>query len=500
MKLRKTTAVLLLAAALTSALSACGETTTAPSADTQKAGENNTEPVTEAVTEARAAADVPEKDYGGHNFVFYITGNTENNWKKNDFIAEAETGEALNDARFQRNVTIEDRFNVKISTYEDYNGNSNNGKGPGYQAISKAVMAGDMSYDACMISSYDCATLAYSGYLYDLNTMPYLDLSKPWWDQKINRDLTIAGKLYYTTGDISTADNDATCAILFNKSIVNEHDMESPYELVRNGTWTIDRFAAMCTDIAADLDGDSKFTDQDRFGAIIWDDTMMGIVNACGTKCCTVNDKGVVELTLSNERTTTMFSKFADTFFDKSVSYAYQRTSYDITTPVNMFSNDQALFFMQLLDLVTYFRDMKTDFGILPFPKLDDAQEEYFETIGSWHSVFLCAPTAQEDAERTGIILESMAAESLNFVTPAYYEKTLVGKYVRDDESSEMLDIILSSRVYDLGWFYQVGGYNERIMDLWRQYKTDFVSMFEKYKAKSEKDLTKINDSFAALE
>ena len=36
-------------------------------------------------------------------------------------------------------------------------------------------------------------------------------------------------------------------------------------------------------------------------------------------------------------------------------------------------------------------------------------------------------------------------------VIPAYYEKVLKGKIARDDESSDMLDIIYSSRVYDLG-------------------------------------------------
>ncbi|MCQ2433181.1 MAG: hypothetical protein MJ175_11315, partial [Clostridia bacterium] len=346
----------------------------------------------------------------------------------------------------------------------------------------------------------DCATLAYTGYLNDFYTTPYIDVTQRWWDQKCNTDLTVADKLFYTTGDISTADNDATCAILFNKALVSQFDLDSPYELVKSGKWTIDKMAAMCQDVSADLNGDGKYDTFDRYGATIWDDTMMAIINACGTKCATANSKGEIELSLLNERTISMFEKFTDTFYDKTVSYAYQRTSYDITDPINMFANNQSLFFLQLMDLVTYLRDMNTDFGILPFPKLDEQQSEYYNTIGSWHSVFLCIPTAQEDVERTGAVLESMAAESYNKVTPAYYEKTLVGKYVRDDESADMLDIILATRVYDLGWFYQIGGYNERIMDLWRKYSKDFTSMYEKNLAKAEKNITKINESFAEIE
>jgi hypothetical protein len=85
-------------------------------------------------------------------------------------------------------------------------------------------------------------------------------------------------------------------------------------------------------------------------------------------------------------------------------------------------------------------------------------------------------------------------------VTPAYYDITLEGKQLRDDESAEMLDIILGSRVFDLGQFYQVGTLNEQIMNLFRNNKKEFVSMCEKFSKKATNDLKKINDAFAAME
>jgi len=47
-----------------------------------------------------------------------------------------------------------------------------------------------------------------------------------------------------------------------------------------------------------------------------------------------------------------------------------------------------------------------------------------------------------------------------------------------------------------LGWLYQIGGYNERIMDLLRSFKGDFISMYEKNLSKAEKDIEKINAAF----
>ncbi|MHC1693923.1 MAG: extracellular solute-binding protein [Eubacteriales bacterium] len=490
-KILKMTCAVLSAVTVSSLFAGCADkqaniTTTVPPQDT----------TVQSTTEGKLLPDLPEDaDFGGHEFVFLITGNTENNWKKNDFFAESENGEAINDARYMRNTYVEDKYNIKITTVENYGGDA--GTGPGFQAIKKSVLAGDYSYDAGMIKGYDTCTLASGGFLTDLNDLPYLDLSQPWWDQKANKDLTIKGKMFYTTGDISTADNDATYAILFNKKLVQEYSLPNPYELVSNGTWTMNKFAEMAKSVSKDLNGDGKYDKNDLYGAIVWDDTMMGLVNAAGEKCCTIDDEGQIQLTFYNDRVQKMFEEYTSVLFDKTVTYAYQRVSYDLTDPIAMFSGNQSLFFLQMLDMVSNFRNMETDFGILPWPKLEESQAEYGHTIGSWHSVFMCVPAVMENPERTGIILEALAAESMYTVTPAYYEKTLIGKFVRDEDSRAMLDIILSTRVYDLGWYYQIGGYNEEIMHLFRNYKSDFLSMYEKCLSKAEKNIQKINDAFS---
>jgi len=485
-------------------LAACGgskntEDTTAAPEVTTTALDAVTTTEAPAETEDVAVANVPENaDYAGHVFTFLIGGNIENDREKNDFAAEQMTGEALNDAIYNRNLMIEEKLGVKIETFEEYD-SSKSGKGKSYQRLNTAYMANDTTYDAAMISGYDVSTLAYTGYLYDMNEVPYIDLSQRWWDQKVNQDLTVGKRLYYTTGDISTADNDATCALLFSKTLVEQHNLENPYELVENGKWTLDKMIEMCTQVHSDLNGDGKYDVNDRVGAIIWDDTMMAMVNASGVKCCTLDENGELKLTLNDERTMEFFDKLP-AFYSDEMAYAYQRVSYDITAPINMFANNQALFFAQLLDLVSYLRDMETDFGLLPQPKATEEQKEYYNTIGAWHSVFLCVPAVQENVERTGVVLESLAAESYNLVTPAYYEQTLVGKYVRDEESVATLDIILATRVYDLGWFYGIGGYNESCMDIWRKEQSNFASMYKAVERVALKSLEKINESFAKLQ
>ena len=62
-----------------------------------------------------------------------------------------------------------------------------------------------------------------------------------------------------------------------------------------------------------------------------------------------------------------------------------------------------------------------------------------------------------------------------------------------------MLDIILATRVYDLGWYYQIGTYNEQVMNLLRNFKNDFSSMYKKLEKSALKQLERLNESFAEI-
>ena len=50
--------------------------------------------------------------------------------------------------------------------------------------------------------------------------------------------------------------------------------------------------------------------------------------------------------------------------------------------------------------------------------------------------------------------LEMYCLLSQKLVKPAYYEITLMTRSIQDQESSEMLDIIFSNRVYDMAAYF----------------------------------------------
>ena len=96
---------------------------------------------------------------------------------------------------------------------------------------------------------------------------------------------------------------------------------------------------------------------------------------------------------------------------------------------------------------------MKDNYGILPYPKLDDSQKDYHAGSRSTHNAFsLLITTGNEDA--AGAVMEALAASNYQAVMPAYFETALKVKYTRDDDSARMFDLIRGSLTHNFGYIY----------------------------------------------
>ena len=86
-------------------------------------------------------------------------------------------------------------------------------------------------------------------------------------------------------------------------------------------------------------------------------------------------------------------------------------------------------------------RKAEFNYGIVPFPKYDNSQRDYVSWI--YGGAASCGvPYTNPDLERTGVVLENLAAFSHKFVKNEYYEVVVQTRTVRDSDSIEMLDII----------------------------------------------------------
>ena len=69
---------------------------------------------------------------------------------------------------------------------------------------------------------------------------------------------------------------------MFNKNLVSSFDLESPYTLVNEGRWTVDKFREMSADVSADLNGDGTMDQADQYGLATTPDTVYGLFYSCG--------------------------------------------------------------------------------------------------------------------------------------------------------------------------------------------------------------------------
>lgn len=468
--------------------------------------ENNSEETTPSDTSNTAADTVAEEtadpnarldsglgsaNFDGYNFNIFV-----HNTITNDFDAEDITGEPINDAMYQRVTTVQDNANCKIEAIIVTADNR-----AGHKPLGISVQAGTNDYDLACLSAYSSCNALISEYLQNLNNVPNLDLSQPWWDQYSVEDFTFKNAVYQVTGDISIGDNKSTYVIYFNKNMAADYQLQNMYDMVNNGTWTIDNFRSLAevVDSNTDYDNDGNHVNDpdDIYGIYIWDDIMMGIVNASGIKCCTIDKDGTLGVTLFSEKFVDAFNKFTTYAYNKDITCAYQRNGYAADYGMIAFRDSRALFLMQHLGTATEFREMEDDFGILPLPKYDENQDRYYNSAASWTLSLYSVPKNSfntEELARTGYITQALAYESLYTLTPAYYEQTLQSKVSRDEDSSRMLDLIFSTRTYDFGWYFEIGTYNEAIMNLLRSYSDDVSSMYKKFEKIATKTLTKYNE------
>jgi len=444
------------------------DTTAADTTAAETAGELSDEDKYQA-----AKAAMPEADYDGHEFLIVTREDTALKWHTRDVYAETETGDAVNDAVYERNMALEEHFNIKIKQRPiDLYAVST--------TVATEIMSGDETFDVVTDGiTYLLKTLATADYLVNLNDVSEIDLSQDYWDQNINKYFSIKGKTFIASGEISIMDNLGTWVVLFNKDMVKDYNLEDPYTNVHNGTWTLDLFYDMAKAAAVDLDGDGEMTENDQWGFLSENFNTFALWSASGERLTKINSDGIPELCMYNERAVAVLEKAQKIQLDRGITITGTEHKDGMYGIIDDFGAGKGLFTYGGLMLVTDYRDDDINFGIVPAPKYDEAQDSYYSTYSDNNTTAYAIPITASNTSRTGTILEQMAILSEYTLTPAYYDITLEGKALRDEESAAMIDIILDSRNFDLGMSYDWGTIQSMFQKVfYNQKSTDFASAY----------------------
>ncbi|MBP3393502.1 MAG: hypothetical protein J6M38_03210, partial [Lentisphaeria bacterium] len=378
--------ILLMSLLLSFAASAisCGENPTAPETtptDSEAAAPNEsveTEPIAEE--EDLGAGNVLElfeqTSFNGTDFRILGSKYYNTTIGGRQFPDEESNGEILNDELIKRDQLLEAYFDINVTynhvEYEDW------GELP--PLVNQSVSAGDdivdLLFGSLEITLKPCLT---AGSLVDMMNVPNLDFKNEWWHKTVTEDLNFSGKVFFASGNITPRAATSAFVVAFNKNLLTDYQIEAPYDEVREGTWTLDRLQTICTNVYQDVDESGSKSDGDFFGLVFEGGSQNAFYTSVGGTIFELQPDGMPLWTADNEKNVGVIERLS----------AMIRTE-DFHSPVYTYTANQAfresraLFISFACCDLSLLREMEDDYGILPFPKLDEAQENYYCSANRW--------------------------------------------------------------------------------------------------------------------
>lgn len=453
----------------------------------------------------RYVADLPEFEWDVNNeeyatFDVLVYSNEEQTTYFSEeigFDLYSTTDDVLNDAVRNRNNSINAMTGVTIKAHPVKNV---------AETLRFDVQSGSGEYDAAMPFMYSCVSMAQEGLLFDLTTFPdYIDLSKPWWDQNATETFSINGKVYFTTGDISIMHKIVSDAIAFNKTMyANLFSGEpTPYDLVKNDTWTFDKMVELAKTATKD-NGDGVWDYNDTWGFNGSYGAASGFYFGFGQTYSAKDENDIPILTLYNEKSISSAQTILNelTKSNEWIIYAEDFKTENIwETSVKVFGENRALFMSTAFSAIKKFRKYEQlDFGIVPKPKADETQEKYCTPCSANYAYGIVIPITVNDPDFSAYMVELTCCEGKNYIADAWYETILKTRDMVDNESAEMVDLIFENVIYDTASVYNIAGVSDMLYTLVKNKSTDIVSSLEAIKNSAEASINKIVEDYESNE
>lgn len=482
--MKKHFTLILILSQLISALSFTGCQNTAPDPTTTTTVSTEPESTLPETTRDSLPDDL---NYGGQTVTIFAASDL----PIVEFDAE-QTGDIVDDAIYQRNITVSERLNVDLNyilqpglwaDQDSYKG-----------AIRGCVLSGDAEYDIVAGYGVFIADLAVEQLFLNLNDTAYIDFDQKWWSDSLVKNLSLNGKLFFASGDISTNTIGTSFSVLFNKELAEKYKLENLYSLVDSGKWTLDKLFELSSEIYTDLNGDGIRGMEDQYGLVSQQTSFDNLYYSCGMSVVTPDkEKGMlVSPDFGSEKMASLVEKLCTAFNHTDGITWYTEDSGDAVT---VFKNKNALFMMAGLKVASIsLRDAEFAYGVLPTPKWDEAQENYLSTTSYLGSLY-AIPLVVKDADMSSAVIEALAVEGYYTVAPAFFETAMKIKYTSDDDSARMYDIIRDSRSYDFGRVFSTGGLKSIPGKIRGMVESDNPNWMSEY----ESNITKFETLLAAL-
>jgi hypothetical protein len=221
-------------------------------------------------------------------------------------------------------------------------------------------------------------------------------------------------------------------------------DPEDVYAMVLNHEWTLDNFKMLAENCYIDANGNGIHDKADQYGHVAfeyWGPMIPWLISA-DPGFISRDETGYPQIALNNERSVMLTEKLNSILNNSATGIGLGGEA----DTVAIFTEGRSLFlgYQRLGSLeTTNFRDAEMGIAVLPYPLLDELQDNY---VSSTHDTaelgFIPVAVSYDRLDFISTVIEVLCRETYVQVLPEYYESSLKIKYTRDNTSAQMIDII----------------------------------------------------------
>lgn len=472
-------------------LVSCGGDASTP-AQTAAAGPA-TETASAAPPETKLTDGLPETDMNGFTFRIYHCSGSQMTWTNLTIDAAEQTGEVLNDAIYERNRGIEERFNYKMEVTE-YTADQRIEA----SQIRAEVTAGDSNYDLWMTRDYEITKSL--SYLRPFGDLPHVDLDARWWFPQASESFKFKGVNYAVSSYFSLSPVSRAGGFVFNEDLYAELNLpKTPYDYVRENKWTLDTFRTVAKAGCADLNGDGVMDDSDRFGfGSSWKEIWARFIIGSGVSFIEKKGDDYPEFNIAkDEAAVSKLIRIFELFNDPNL-YRNPNTNMD-TAAAATIKNGTALFALgHPNNMGGMYREAEMNVGFVPCPKYDEDQDRYYSPTWAAELMILLKTFPDDRLENVSIILEALSFDSAKpgGVMETYREVMMKGKYASNPNCSEMFDVVLDGMTFDFAVIaYEAELFNPLIKEIYASREGNVASTLAKYAPIVQKELDTLIES-----
>ncbi len=397
------------------------------------------------------------KDLEGYEFVIYSQGEEEGT-----VAADELKYEAVNDAIYNANKKVENTFNCDIVVVSS----GATGDADHAQKAADLIDANEYQFDISFGHDISFANLSLDGKFMNLRNPEFgFDFSKEWWPKYTTESLTVNNQMYMLSNSMSYSAIANMRVIFFNKTELEERQIEAPYEAVVNGKWTLDELTNISKNVYEDLNYNDRRDNEDFYGFIKPQENYC-LLDAFDFETYTKDANGGLAYDFNMTKASTIVEKLESLLKNSVGGYIVtsegDKISYSLYS--EMFANNQALFTFGAVNMGQTFKGVsQLTYGILPMPKLDESQATYISGTTERPGVVpRIVPSA--NLPKIGTIIEAMSACGFNEVRNVYFESALKLKLSEAPDDAQMIDIAAQNQKLSFGYIYGGGSAAEANM------------------------------------